>query len=413
MEIIKILVSLSIYIGFFAFAFYLLSFIGKKPKIMKNWTPLVSIIIPVYNEEECLKKTVESVLSLDYPKNKLEVLIINDGSKDDTEKIGKKLEREFSNVKFFSKKNGGKGSALNFGINRSNGEIIVGFDADSFVRRDALKNMLPYFGDQKVMCVTPAMKVYHPKGILQRVQAIEYDLGIFLRRVFANIDSIHVTPGPFSAYRREFFEKHGGYDEHNITEDMEIAMRIQSLNYKIKNSPSSVIYTIAPTKFLALTKQRRRWYYGMIYNLRKYKYIFGKKYGELGLIILPLAIFSILSVMTISIYYFFKVISDNLHSLNLYSLIGFDFVNNFNFKLSSFLMEIYKLFSEEIIFFGIFFFIFSICLLLSINRLLNSEENFISILISYFFFILFYGILFTFWWIISIVYFIRGKNVEW
>jgi cellulose synthase/poly-beta-1,6-N-acetylglucosamine synthase-like glycosyltransferase len=402
-----------IYIGLFAFALYLLSFIGKKPKLMKNWEPFVSIIIPAYNEEDCLRKTVESAASLEYPKGKFEILIINDGSRDKTEKIGRELEKEFSNVLFFSKENGGKGSALNFGIKRAKGEIIISFDSDSFVRSDALKNLLPYFTDKKVMCVTPAMKVYKPRRTLQRVQAMEYDLGIFLRKVFSNMDSIHVTPGPFSAYRKVFFEKHGGYDEKNITEDMEIAMRIQSLNYKIKNSPKSVVYTIAPKSLFDTTRQRKRWYYGMIFNLSKYKSIFGKKYGELGMIVLPMAVFSILSVMVLTFYYLFKAILNNINSLKLYSLIGFDFVNSFNFKWYYLIVEIYRIFSEGIIFFAIFFFIYTMGMLISIKKIIHSEENVISIFIGYMFFIVSYSLLFTFWWFISIIYFIRGKTVKW
>jgi len=407
------MVYITIYAGLFIFSFYLLSFVGKKPKLIKNWEPFVSIIIPAYNEEDCLRKTVESAVSLDYPKEKFEILIVDDGSKDRTKIIGEELEKEFSNVRFFSKKNGGKGSALNFGIGIARGEIIISFDSDSFVRSDALKNMLPYFGEKDVMSVTPSMKVYKPKGTLQRVQAIEYDLAIFLRKVFSNMDSIHVTPGPFSAYRKEFFEKHGGYDEKNITEDMEIAMRIQSLNYKIRSSPNSVIYTLAPRKFSDATRQRRRWYYGLMFNLHKYRHIFGRRYGELGAVVLPMAVFSILSVMVLTAYYFFRAIFDNLNSLRLYSLIGFDFVNSISFKWSYFVIELYRLFSEGVIFFAVFFFIFSVCLLLSINKIIDTRENFISIFLSYFFFISLYSILFTFWWFISIIYFIRGKTVKW
>jgi cellulose synthase/poly-beta-1,6-N-acetylglucosamine synthase-like glycosyltransferase len=413
MDLAILMAYITIYTGLFVFALYLLSFIGKKPKMVKNWEPFVSIIIPAYNEEDCLRKTVESAVSLDYPREKFEILIINDGSKDKTEKIGKELEKEFSNVRFFSKQNGGKGSALNFGIKRAKGEIIISFDSDSFVRSDALKNMLPYFTDKNVMCVTPAMKVYKPRGILQRVQAMEYDLGIFLRKVFSNMDSIHVTPGPFSAYRKVFFEKHGGYDEKNITEDMEIAMRIQSLNYKIKNSPNSVIYTIAPKNLFDATRQRKRWYYGMLFNLSKYKSVFGKKYGELGMIVLPMAVFSILSVMVLTLYYTIRAFFDSINSLKLYSLIGFDFVSNFSFKWSYLIIEIYRIFSEGIIFFAIFFFIYTLGMLICIRSIIHSEENVISIFISYIFFISSYSLLFSFWWFISIIYFIRGKSVKW
>lgn len=413
-DFIRILVFISIYIGLFTLVYYLLSFVGRKPIIDKKISnPFVSIIVPAYNEEDALEKTVESLVELDYPRDKYEIIIVDDGSKDKTLQIARKLEKKFSIVQALHKKNGGKGSALNYGIKRAKGEYIISFDSDSMVVPGALKAMLPYFNNPKVMCVTPSMKVYKPKGALQRVQAIEYDLGIFLRKAFSNLNAIHVTPGPFSMYRRIFFEKHGGYDEHNITEDMEIALRIQSLNYKIANSPKSLVYTLAPNKFVPLIKQRRRWYFGQIRNLIKYKMMFGSKYGELGLLILPLAILSVLSTMIVTLYYLVKGALDTLNQIQLYSYIGFDFINNYQFKTYLLTLNIYRTFSEGIIIFGIFFFITTLLTLIVLNKKVKSIDKPISTFISYVFFIFSYSILFTFWWTISIVYTITHKKISW
>lgn len=412
--IIRVVIFTSIFIGLFTLAFYILGFLGrrKKPAMPKKLYN-VSVVIPAYNEQAALEKTVDSVVALDYPKNKLEIVIVDDGSKDATPEIGKMLEKKYSNVKYYRKKNGGKGSALNYGIAKSNGEIVVSFDADSMIVPGALQEMLPYFQDEKVMCVTPIIKVWKPKGILQRMQAIEYDLGIFLRKAFSMTNAIHVTPGPFSAYRKEFFEKYGGYDEHNITEDMEIAMRIQSLHYRIENAPKAIAYTIAPRKLIPLTIQRRRWYFGMVKNLWAYRRMFSLKYGELGIVILPLSIFSILSMMTVTFYYIGKGIVDWTHDLNLYSAIGFDFLHNWEYRWDLMGLSIYRSMSEGIIMFALFFMVFTLCMLFFVNRRVKSIDRPISTFISYIWFTIFYSISFSVWWVISLVYAATRKQVSW
>ena len=414
--IVRIIIYVSVFIGFFTLTFYLLGFISRKREIPKlKELPQVSIIIPAYNEEETLEKTVESAVALNYPKNKFEILIVDDGSRDRTLEIAKTLAKKYENVRAFTKKNGGKASAMNLGIKKSRGEIVISFDADSMVVKEALIKMVPYFADPKVMCVTPALKVWKPKGILQRVQAIEYDLGIFLRKAFSNINTVHVTPGPFSAYRKEFFEQYGGYEVGNITEDMEIAMRIQSLNkeYRIENCIEAVVYTVAPNKLRDLTIQRRRWYFGMIKNLSKYRHMFSKEYGELGVLIFPMAIFSIATTMIVTLYYIIKAIVDGLRDIRDYSLIGFDFVNNWQFKYYMLSLNLYKSVSEQIMVFTVFFLIVTLCILLIVNWRAKTIDRPLSTFISYVFFMFFYSILFTIWWIISIIYAGIKTEINW
>jgi len=412
MEFIKVIIYISIYIGFFTLAFYLLGFLERE-QLKKTKNYFASIIIPAFNEENTLEKTVKSALELNYPKDKYEIIIVDDGSTDKTAIIGKALAKKNKNVKYLYKKNGGKGSALNLGIAKSKGELIISLDADSMVTPDALKHMIPYFSDPQVMCVTPAMKVYKPKGILQRIQAIEYDLGIFLRKAFTKINAVHVTPGPFSTYRKIFFEKYGGYDEKNITEDMEIALRIQSNHYKIENSPRAVVYTVSPNKFLALTKQRRRWYFGMIKNLMKYKHLFSKKYGELGILVLPFAIISILSVIIVTTYTITRTINNFSDQINLYSTIGFDFINNFNLQTNLLYLSFYKTITEGIVLFGAFFFVSSVIMLAFINRKIKSDDKTSTVIFNYIPFMLLYAVLFSFWWIVSIIYSIFSREIEW
>lgn len=414
-EIVRFVIYLSIFVGVAAYVYYLLGFLERKDSKSEKPKKIysASVIIPAYNEEDTLEKTVESVVNLDYPKDKIEVLIIDDGSKDKTLDIARRLERKYSNLRVFTKKNGGKGSALNFGIKKAKGELVISLDSDSFVASDALKKMIPYFNDPKVMCVTSAMKVYKPKGFLQRIQATEYDLGIFLRKSFSKIDAVHVTPGPFSVYRKEFFIKHGGYDEKNVTEDMEIAMRIQSLNYRIENCDEAIVYTVAPKKFVDLMRQRRRWYYGTIYNWKLYRRLFSPKYGDLGLIVFPLSVFSVAVIIIVASYYFFKGIERGLKEASFYYSIGFDFINNWAFKYDLITLNIYRTITDNIVLFGLLFTVFSFALILAVNIKAKSARNPTSIFLNYLFFLSFYSFYYAFWWIVSIIYSMTHKEIKW
>jgi cellulose synthase/poly-beta-1,6-N-acetylglucosamine synthase-like glycosyltransferase len=411
---ISIIVYFTLYIGVFAIVLYILSFFGREKKKYKDiGQPFVSIIIPTYNEENSLRKTVENAVNLDYPLNKFEILIIDDGSTDSSGKIGKILAKEYKNVKYFRKENGGKGSALNYGIKKAKGDYIVTDDADSMANSDVLKLMMPHFSNPKVMAVTSAMKVYKPRTISQRIQAIEYDLGIFFRKAFANLNAINVTPGPFSIIRKSFFEKYGGYKLDTIVEDMEMAMRMQSHNYIIENELKAVVYTISPRNFFSLLKQRRRWYAGTINIWSRYKHLFSTKYGEFGAIILPLAAISVLTTMIVTIYYLSKAIIDTLTNFIHYSTIGFDFFNNMNFQLYYLVVNAYTSLSEGLLFFVLFFSIFTITLLIILNRRVGSGENPIKTFINYIMFLVTYSILYSLWWGVSILYSITGRKVKW
>lgn len=298
---------LAIYIS----VFYLLVLLENKDRIiikkeLKNF-PKVTIIIPAYNEEKTIGETIESVLNLDYPKSQIEIIVVNDGSKDKTLEIAKKYEEK--GVIVLSKSNGGKGSAMNYGLKHATGEFIVSLDSDSFVEPDVLKKMLVYFEDENVMAVTSGMKVQSPKTILEKVQAIEYMFAIFLRKIFSFLNALTVAPGPFTVFRASVFEKIGSFDENNITEDMEIALRIQSANYKIESSPDSLVYTKVPTSVFALLRQRIRWNRGYLHNLYKYKHLFSLKYGDMGIFVVPIGLLTLVLLLGLFYYNIYVLVS--------------------------------------------------------------------------------------------------------
>ena len=355
MELITILVYLSIYIGLFATTFYILSFISYSRKERQLYTdeelPLVSVIIPAYNEEETIAKTIKSVLKSDYPD--FEIIIVDDGSTDKTLEIAKRFEGQ--KIRIFHKENGGKGSALNFGIKKAKGKIIFTMDADTTVDPKSMKNMVRFFKDKNVMSVSPAIIIDKPRNILQRVQYMEYLLGIFLRKAFASLKSIYITPGAFSAYRKYFFDKHGGFDEGNVTEDLEMALRIQYSGYYIENCPEAPAYTIAPGKFRELMVQRRRWYFGLLNNLWDYRRILGRKYGDLGTFVIPVALISILFSVIVVVYMFFKSIFEVRDSLLFYQSVNFDFSSLFNINFYLIERALFLFFSKPVVLFIILF----------------------------------------------------------
>ncbi|HDL02474.1 MAG TPA: glycosyltransferase family 2 protein, partial [Candidatus Pacearchaeota archaeon] len=282
-----ILIYISIYLGLVATAFYVLGYHSDKKKKKQLFTdaelPKVSIIIPVWNEEKSVARTLESIFSSDYPSKKFEVILVDNNSKDKTMQIAKKIQQKHTKLKIYHETKQGKGCALNLGIKKASGDIIFSMDADTLVEPQSVKEMARYFKNPEITSVTPSMLIYKPKGILQRVQQAEYLFGLFIRKAFTSVNGIHVTPGAFSAYRKTFFDKYGGYDENNITEDLEMSLRIQYEGHSIEYSPESPAYTIAPNTFKALMVQRRRWYAGLMRNTWKYKGLISPKYGDLGI----------------------------------------------------------------------------------------------------------------------------------
>lgn len=387
-------------------------FLPKKNKTkidLKKPLPGVSIIVPAWNEEKGIGRTIESLIKIDYPLDKLEIIVVDDGSTDKTYEAALKYKSRLVKV-FRKKENGGKFTALNYGIEKSKGEIIVSTDADDLeVMSDALKKMVRYFQNPKVMCVAPTMAILNPHGVLARVQQVEYLLGVFLRRAFANMNAMHVTPGAFSAYRKSFMEKYGLFKHAYLTEDMEMALRIQKHGYIIENSIDSVIYTRVPTKFKPLVIQRRRWYSGLLRNLWDYRELFTPKYGIMALFVLPMAIVSIITTMIFTTYLSIKTIERIQHNLALMNLVDFN-VFNFQFDTALFQRVILRSATTPLTLFTIFFVIILASYMIFAKKWVKKNSR-VALSLVLFFFI--YSFLSFVWWTVSLFYtaFARKKIV--
>lgn len=264
----------------------------------KPIAPFVSLAIPAYNEEKVLTKTVDSLANLNYPKNKFEIIIVNDGSKDNTLKEALSLQKKYNNAKInliiIDKKNGGKASAMNCALKKARGEFFACVDSDSYVDPDALKNAITYFTEEKIGAIISVIKVFNPKNIYQKIQRVEYILCFLMRKLMGYIDTLAVTPGVLSIYRTKVIKEVGGFDEGNITEDLEIGLRVKKAGYKIKMASTSHTYTEVPVNFKELLAQRVRWFRGFILNYWSYRHmIFNKKYKLFGMFQLPLIIIAV------------------------------------------------------------------------------------------------------------------------
>jgi cellulose synthase/poly-beta-1,6-N-acetylglucosamine synthase-like glycosyltransferase len=267
--------------------------IPKETQEPKNF-PSVTIVVPAWNEEDTLAGTLNSLLSLKYPTDKLNIFVVDDGSTDNTFAVASTFTHH-PQVKVFHKKNGGKHTVLNFGIKHSTSDLIGCLDADSFVDSNALHAIVPYFDNPEVMAVTPSVQIHNPDNPIRKMQSIEYKVGVFVRKTLSRFNGLYVTPGPFSIYRHSIFEKIGGFEHGYATEDMEMALRMQSNHMRIDNAHNAYVFTVSPPTIPTLYKQRVRWVSGFLKNvLFGYRHMFlNPKYGNLGMLTLPFAFGSI------------------------------------------------------------------------------------------------------------------------
>lgn len=305
MEIVTTIIKYgSIFFGIYVQIFLLFTYLGwgskknNKDEIVElnvnGYIPNVAVIVPCFNEESGVVRTIDSLLASDYPKQFLEIIVVNDGSTDKTWEILKKYNN-FSNIKLYTKQNGGKYTALNYGIETTKADIVGCLDADSTIAHDSIRQSIGYFlRDPDTFAVVPTMTVENPKTFIQLIQKVEFEAMLYMREMFGRLNAIFVAPGPLTLFRREVFQKLGPYRHGYLGEDLEIAIRMQYHGMKITYGSKSRVYTFGMKNFKTLIKQRVRWTYAFLMNIKDYRgMLFNPKFGHLGLLILPFALFAI------------------------------------------------------------------------------------------------------------------------
>lgn len=241
-----------------------------------SYTPFVSIIVPAYNEGRVIRSSIQSLIEQDYPN--YEVIVVDDGSTDDTYDQAKQLEGDYGKcvVRVITKPNEGKAIALNTGIAHSRGEIIVAMDGDSRLEPQTLRYGVRHFREPDLGAVAGNVKVINRNKLLTRLQALEYVEGLnFLRRAQAFFRVVSIVPGPIGFFRRAALEDVGYYDNDTFAEDCDLTLKLIAKGWKIRYEPNAVSWTEAPESWIALLRQRYRWTRGILQSIRKHKiYLF-------------------------------------------------------------------------------------------------------------------------------------------
>jgi len=340
-SISNIIFYIFIFSTVYAQVFLLVTFLENRKKIVirkgsvkLSSYPAVTIVVPCWNEETTVEKTVDSLLALNYPKDKLKIFLIDDGSTDSTWGIISKFEN-YPNIKTFRKENGGKFTALNLGLENLKTDFFGGLDADSFADSESLVRIMSYFEkDPSVMAVAPSLIVHNSKTLIQSVQKIEYLMAVYFKKMLGLLGAIHVTPGPLTVFRKRVFDDLGPYRHAHSTEDMEIAYRMQKNNYKIEHCNDAYVYTSIPGTVRKLFRQRLRWIYGFINNTIDYRNVlFRKKYGDFSFFTLPAGIVSIFAVSFLLGRIFYNLGNFLYSKVVQYQTVGIHFtasLNNFD-----------------------------------------------------------------------------------
>ncbi|MET1255104.1 glycosyltransferase [Aliikangiella maris] len=263
--------------------------------------PLVTVLIPAWNEQVGIIKTLNSVLDAYY--NNLEVIVINDGSTDKTHDLVTQFLSDYQHIQFCKPKikylrlpNGGKARALNQGLKFASGEIIITVDADSVMDKDTVTNLVKRFNDPKVGAVAGNVVIGNKKKPLAIIQQLEYLYGFFFKRADSVFNSVYIIGGAAAAYRKSVLKAVGGFDHQIITEDIEMSTRILAKGYKTRYAADAVVYTEGPADWTGLCNQRLRWKYGRILTFLKHRRLFfsnNKKHQPyLTFLILPLAVYA-------------------------------------------------------------------------------------------------------------------------
>lgn len=253
--------------------------------------PLVSILVPAYNEEVNAVNSLNNLLRCDYPN--FNIIFVDDGSKDNT---FQNVDAAFSNhdkVKVFTKPNGGKASALNYGISKTNAEYVVCIDADTKLKPDAVRLLMQHFlsgnNTLKVAAVAGNVKVGNQVNTITNWQNIEYITSQNFDRVaFAYINAITVVPGAIGAFKKAALIEAGGFTTDTLAEDCDLTIRLLRLGYIVENENKAIAMTEAPETIPQFLKQRLRWSFGVMQTFWKHRdALFNTNYKSLGWLALP------------------------------------------------------------------------------------------------------------------------------
>jgi cellulose synthase/poly-beta-1,6-N-acetylglucosamine synthase-like glycosyltransferase len=268
----------------------------RKNYATPDYQPRVAILVPAYNEEKVIVRTIRSVMMSNY-KN-IRIIVIDDGSTDRTYDVAREAypaDIASGRLTVLTKPNGGKADALNFALERIDEEIYVGIDADGVIAHDAITNLVPHFANPKIGAVAGNAKVGNRVNLWTRWQALEYITSQnFERRALDLFDVVMVVPGAIGAWRTAPVRTGGGYHSNTVAEDADLTMNLLEQGYSVIYEDQALAFTEAPVNADGLVRQRFRWSFGILQAIYKHKGAISK-HRAMGLFALPnILVFQIL-----------------------------------------------------------------------------------------------------------------------
>jgi cellulose synthase/poly-beta-1,6-N-acetylglucosamine synthase-like glycosyltransferase len=253
----------------------------RKGPVFEGDSPLVSIVVPAFNEEKVIGRCVESILGSRYGNR--ELILVDDGSTDGTLREMRTFEGR-PGVTVIAKPNGGKASALNAGLHRARGEILMFVDADGIFTPETLTEMLKGFETPRVGAVCGNDAPANLDRLLPRLASLQTHVGTgFARRALSLINCLPVVSGNIGAFRRSVLRETGPFREGFIGEDLELTWRVHKAGYKIAFQPWAIVYAETPSTLAGLWTQRVRWARGLLQSARIHRDLFlNPRYGAFG-----------------------------------------------------------------------------------------------------------------------------------
>jgi poly-beta-1,6 N-acetyl-D-glucosamine synthase len=258
------------YFGLLWFSY--LAHLDRSRNVREGFTPLVSILVPCYNEGAVVQGSIRSLLDLDYPR--YEIIVIDDGSSDDTTAKARVYEGDHGKacVRVLRKRNGGKSRALNAGIRAARGDFVLCMDGDSTLHPATLRKAVRHLVDPRVAAVAGSVKVVNRGTLLSGLQALEYVEGLnMVRAAQGFFRLVNIIPGPIGVFRVAALKRVGGYDHDTFAEDCDLTLKLLAEGWQIFYEPEAIAYTEAPEALLDLLKQRYRWTRGILQAIRKHR----------------------------------------------------------------------------------------------------------------------------------------------
>lgn len=235
--------------------------------------PMVTIVVPAFNEGVVIQPALRALIDLDYPN--YEVIVVDDGSTDDTYEKAMIVARESLEVsiRVVTKKNAGKAEALNTGMTLARGEFVLNMDGDTKLSRNTLRVCVPHFDNPSIGAVAGNVKVVNRENVWTNIQSLEYVEGLAMaRKAQSFLRSVNIIPGPLGMFRKSVLQQVGGYDHDTFAEDCDLTLKMLMKGWHIAYEPLAIAWVETPSGLLDLLKQRYRWTRGILQATKKHSH---------------------------------------------------------------------------------------------------------------------------------------------